>query len=694
MKIKGNAVRLPLLLAMLLLLSLLVGMVGAQGETRQLSVGSPTVATLDETTFAQTYWFDGVTGQQVTIFATTEVADLGLALLLTDAEGNLLLQDTDPETLGAAALSGFSVPADGRYYVTVFRLDGAQGQGTGEFTVTFVSDETAAIPAAGGDTAPITSGSPLVTLNAGMQVDLSWTISADLDLEIRDPLGNSVYWDNPTAGNAVFDRNVNANCAVVEDPALETITFTPGALSVGSYEVIVYYTQGCEDNSPADLTLDIIVDGQPVDTVAGTLLPGQEFLTSFVVTASGEAAVGAGGPNPGNTLGDTATFLTGQLPLAAGESVTGRIDGETVYEAYSFEGVTGDIVSLRMDAVDGNLDAKVYLLDPAGNVVAVNDDAVNADTTNAAILNQTLVSDGTYSAVTTRYGQDYGGTEGAYSLTLTGGEFDVPPALAGLDLPAGSVEIALLWNTNADLQLLVRDPSGNAVYDDIPVGNSGGILAENGNVNCAAPTTSPISYVYWPADRLPPGTYEVEVWYQSQCNDISPVTFNLTTRINDEIILSANEQPIPGQVYLTNFTVDVNGNASAGAGGFIGDSSTLDVGAELPGATMLSYGDTISGTINQTNKLDVYTFEGEAGDQVRVGMDATAGTLDTTLFLLSPDGAQLAANDDAVVNETTNSLIDQFTLPADGTYIIIATHYGGLYGGTSGTYNLSVVQLN
>jgi len=54
----------------------------------------------------------------------------------------------------------------------------------------------------------------------------------------------------------------------------------------------------------------------------------------------------------------------------------------------------------------------------------------------------------------------------------------------------------------------------------------------------------------------------------------------------------------------------------------------------------------------------------------------------------------MASNDDAVLNETMNSLIDNFTLPADGTYIIVATHYGVLYGGTSGTYNLSVVRLN
>ena len=347
-----------------------------------------------------------------------------------------------------------------------------------------------------------------------------------------------------------------------------------------------------------------------------------------------------------------------------------------------------------MDATSGNLDTALYLVDASGNVVAYNDDALNANTTNSEISNQTLVSDGLYTVVASRYGQEYGGTEGNFTITLTGAEFSIPPALAGLELPAGSIEVSLLWNTNADLQLLVRDPSGNAVYDDIPFGNSGGVLEENGNVNCVETSTSPVSYIYWPADRLPPGTYEVEVWYQNQCADTSPVTFNLTVRVNDQVIIANTGQPNPGQVYLTNFTVDVNGFASAGAGGFIGDSSMLDIGTALNSAIPISYGDTVSGTINQATKYVLYTFEGEAGDQVRVGMDATAGTLDTTLFLLSPDGAQLAGNDDAVVNETTNSLIDNFTLPADGTYIVVATHYGLLYGGTSGTFNLSVVRLN
>lgn len=685
--------RMRLVALIVLVIGLLpAGTLLAQDGGQQLVDGQTVEATLAVDSVGQVFWFEAAQGDVVNLSAGTEVEGLALALLLTDAEGLTLAEAQDADAAGTVAISEVLLAEDGRYYVTVLRAAGA-GEGiAGDFTLAF--DRT---PAAT-ETAPEPSAvatPTLVSLPAGMQVSLTWDSTADLDLEVRDPYGNSIYWDNPTAENAVFTQNVNANCvAPVGESPTEQVNWTGGVVPSGSYEIIVYYVQGCENNDPANVTLTVTVDGTPLDAVTGTVLPGQEFLSSFKITPAGEAAAGLSGINPGSTLANADSFLIGQTPLTPETSVPGVITSDEPFAAYSFTASTGDIVTLRMDATSGNLDTALFLLDPNGNVVAFNDDAPNADTTNSELANQTLVADGLYTVVATRYGQQFGGTEGGYTLTLSGGSFEVPPALAGLDLPRGSIEVALLWNTNADLQLLVRDPSGNAVYDDIPRGNSGGVLELNGNVNCADTTTSPVSYIYWPPDRLPPGTYEVEVWYQNSCGDPAPVTFNLTVRVNDQLIIAQTAQPIPGQVYLTNFTVDVNGFASAGAGGFIGDSSVLEIGAALQNAIPISYGDTVSGTINQTNKFTLYTFEGEAGDQIRIGMDATAGTLDTTLFLLSPDGAQLAFNDDAVINETTNSLIDNFTLPADGTYIIVATHYGLLYGGTSGTYNLSVVRLN
>ena len=74
-------------------------------------------------------------------------------------------------------------------------------------------------------------------------------------------------------------------------------------------------------------------------------------------------------------------------------------------------------------------------------------------------------------------------------------------------------------------------------------------------------------------------------------------------------------------------------------------------------------------------------------------MNNTSGTLDPSLYLIGPQGNQVAANDDAVAGENTNSLISNLTLPADGQYIIIATHFGARYGGTTGTYSLTLTKL-
>lgn len=75
-----------------------------------------------------------------------------------------------------------------------------------------------------------------------------------------------------------------------------------------------------------------------------------------------------------------------------------------------------------------------------------------------------------------------------------------------------------------------------------------------------------------------------------------------------------------------------------------------------------------------------------------ISMEATSLTLDTKLLLLSPAGLQVAENDDAVPNVTTNSLIDGFLLPETGTYTIIATRYATGFGGTAGTYDLRLTR--
>ncbi|MDX2214912.1 MAG: trypsin-like peptidase domain-containing protein [Oculatellaceae cyanobacterium bins.114] len=81
--------------------------------------------------------------------------------------------------------------------------------------------------------------------------------------------------------------------------------------------------------------------------------------------------------------------------------------------------------------------------------------------------------------------------------------------------------------------------------------------------------------------------------------------------------------------------------------------------------------------------FDAYTFEGRAGQQIVI--DMSSSDIDTYLILLTPDGSDLAQDDDG--GGGTNSRIVA-TLPASGTYTVFANSYGA---GEVGTYNLRVV---
>jgi hypothetical protein len=384
-----------------------------------------------------------------------------------------------------------------------------------------------------------------------------------------------------------------------------------------------------------------------------------------------------------------------------------------------------------MQATSGSLDPPLILLGPDRAVIQSNDDAT-PETRNALINQQRLPVAGNYLIVATRFGKNIGGTEGNYTLSLTGltgapvaanPTLAPPPAVTGTPgtpaagaptlavtaasapssassigsgLPAGAIEIGLLWDNRADLRLLIRDPEKRSLFSDVRTLPNGAALVQQSNLNCQNTTTAPITYAYWPRSvRLTPGTYEIQVWLNQACNEIALPNYTLQAVVNGNQIIDVDEQPDPtGLLYVATFTVNSDGTATAGEPrGIFTRSALTDIGdysAQLAAAPVLVYGRAVAGTIDTTTPFSVYTFQGRAGDRVRIQMRATRGNLDTALWLLDGTGVQLLFNDDLEPGRNTNSQINA-DLPADGGYVIIATRFGALYGGTSGTYELSIV---
>ncbi len=668
----------------------------AQGGTgHPITVGDVVNGTLDADNFMQVYTLTASAGDSITVELSTDEAALAPVVTVTDARGNIVAQDADIASATTATLADVEIPNTGTYYILVMRGSGADGTASGSYTL-----RLSGIQQVGGQTATLENG--------GITFQLSWSAAVDLNMEVRDPVGGTVHRTSPgSPSGGSLDADANADCATAtaESPT-ETITWPAGVVPAGSYEIIIYYTQPCDAGGPQMFQFNVAVNGQTPQAIVGTLNPGQQYLARMVLDPDGTWQLVNGGVNAGLNVTLLDTHIANATPMALGSTVSGVITNVTPAQAYTFDATTGAKITATMQAQSGNLDPYLVLLGPGNATLASNDDA-GPNSTDASIT-YTLPTDGTYTVIATRYGLTIGGTEGEYNLNVVAAQPEVvapnttetvatpaPGAEQQGELPAGAIEVKLEWATLADVQLLVRDPSGDSVYDDSPIVPSGGILERNGNVGCQKPTDAPVSYIYWPPNRLMPGTYEVEVWYQEVCeNDTRPVNFGLSVNVNGQTIINTTQPASPNSHYMITFKVEPDGTAIAGPGDFfdMANAASLNYLPELPTALLIEYGQTVTGSITDQQHFVVYAFEGQIGDVISVGMEATGGTLDPALYLISPEHVQLKYNDDVNPGENPNSAIKDVTLASTGTYYLVATHYGLHVGGTQGTFSLTLTQ--
>lgn len=739
-----NRKRLRSIVLALSLLALLIAasVTVAQDESTPLSSDETVTGLLTARNIVDVYTFTATVGDTITIRATSTVGNVAMLLL---SPNGLPLQEVTAGT-GTTVIESLSVTQTGSHTLTVFGGAGYTGtdlpyqlvysnagfstevQATPQPEATESVDVEATSVEAQPEPTEVVAvetqpPSNLITtfdvprdvlVGNGIEVRLQWNAQVDLNLEVRDPVGNTLFFNNrttPNGGNFGFDAN--GLCEVISDAPVETVTWSPGFLPTGSYEILVYYEQYCPEGNavPVDFTLTATVDGNTLNAVTGTIAPPPIFdgsvdsvyLSNLIISADAagniSSLLNAGGLYPDTAFrqlpAPSLEVIANPQPINVGQPVRGIIVDAQDYLVYSFEAESNDVVSISTTAVSGSLDTLVQLVGPNGNLLDVNDDFNNS--TNSSINGYRILQGGTHYVVATRYGKQFGGTEGEFSLVVSESTAQLPANLAGLGLPDGEVEVYLTWSSNADLQLLVRDPVGQPVYDDNVRVASGGTLAANGNANCVFPEGNPVSYIYWPLGFLRPGIYEVDVWYQNTCDDTTPPSATLSIVVNNVVVATQAINPTIGDHFLVAFQVNQDGTATINNGGF--ESQALSQ-ANLPSETpiAISAGQTLNGSITFDNAYDLYTFQATAGQTVNIALDRTSGTLDTVVYLLDSNNIVLVSNDDATGAVTatgernTNSLISSFTLQTTGEYRIVATRYGVVYGGTVGTYRLNLQQ--
>ena len=113
------------------------------------------------------------------------------------------------------------------------------------------------------------------------------------------------------------------------------------------------------------------------------------------------------------------------------------------------------------------------------------------------------------------------------------------------------------------------------------------------------------------------------------------------------------------------------------------DGNAVGPTGTTPGASgvlsgALAYGNTVQSSLSVPGERDNWTFESSAGDVVSIGM-AGQGLGDPYLELYSPDGTQIASDDDGGAG--LDSFISEYTLTQTGTYRIVARAYSSGTGG-------------
>lgn len=343
--------------------------------------------------------------------------------------------------------------------------------------------------------------------------------------------------------------------------------------------------------------------------------------------------------------------------LRYGDSVIQMLTDQEPQLYYSFEGRRGDIITVRMQRMSGDLDPALQIVNNQSILIAENDDMETS--LDSEITAFALPYDGTYIIIASRFGRAAGRSTGSFVLTLNSalesglgrtarsaipftygqtatGEVTQNRPEVFYEFSGQQDDLITIQMTRTggslDAFLQLMDGARNVIASNDDFGNS-----QNAQIdNFRLPTT---------------GIYTiVATRFQAQTGDT-----------------------------LGGFTLTLQSSGGAFSG--------------IPdGTSRIEYGNTVTGTITDAQPQQLFAFRGADGDNLTVQMYRADGNLDAFLEILDENLQVLTSDDDSGGNQ--NALIGRFTLPNTGLYYIRAGRYsdGVSTTGTSGQFVLVLAQ--
>ncbi len=615
--------------------------------TADIVVTGDTVDTDVPGTYTITYNVTDSAGNAATAVTRTVTVTDDDAPVITDATGDLALGTGDSyvgDTVGVSAtdnvdgdvtadivVTGDTVDTDvpGTYTITYNVTDSAGNAATAVTrTVTVTDDDAPVITDATGDLALGTGDSYV-----GDTVGVSATDNVDGDVTADIVVtGDTVDTDVPgtyTITYNVTDSAGNAATAVtrtvtVTDDDAPVITDATGDLALGTGDSYVGDTVGVSatDNVDGDVTADIVVTGDTVDTD----VPGTYTITYNVTDSAGNAATAV--TRTVTVTDDDApviTDATGDLALGTGDSYVGDTVGVSATDNVDGD-VTADIV-VTGDTVDtdvpGTYTITYNVTDSAGNaatavtrtVTVTDDDApVITDATGDLALGtgDSYVGDTVGVSATDNVDGDV-----TADIVVTGDtvDTDVPGTYTityNVTDSAGNAATAVTRTVTVtdDDAPVITDATGDLALGtgDSYVGDTVGVSATD---NVDGDVTADIVVTGDTVDTDVPGTYTITY-------NVTDSAGNAATAVTRTVTVTDDDAPV-----ITDATGDLAlGTGDSYVGDTVGVSATDNVDGDVT-ADIVVTGDTVDTDVPGTYTITYNVTDSAGNDAVEVTRTVT-----------------------------------------------------------------------
>lgn len=342
--------------------------------------------------------------------------------------------------------------------------------------------------------------------------------------------------------------------------------------------------------------------------------------------------------------------------LIYGIPVSGQVDNRTPRMVHAFDGLRGEVVSIDLQVTGGDLDPVLAVFDGSGTLIASLDDSAGGRVPKLPSLR--LPNSDRYFVAVSRFGYGLGTTGGSYALRV---ERVGVSSASGSMLRYGDQVINSINNMTPQLYYSFRASQGDIVnvrmrrvsgdldpYLQV-VDSSAFVLADNDDtLGSPTPFDSSIEGLVIEED----GTYVIVASRYGQSAGTSSGNFVL----------------------------------------IIEEADNSGLGNTPQTALPVRMGQTINSELTSRQFARYYRFEANANDIITVRMSRGAtGALDSYLVLTDAGLVELVSDDDSGGGQ--NALIDQYRIPASGTYYVIATRFEREAGQTTGAFRLEFQSL-